>query len=173
MPSDTTWTTIIVNAFLSWGIGSMSCSCRHCVPAHLVFDEIANTMKLTSRATSSHLSSPRWQSPLGQWLKWKYHNKKGFIETVIIENVAMQKNNSHWYQTWEIYVICLMAHLIANTFIRLSWKDIPTSLVVGKKWPTTFISFGQTSKKYFITSHCWETKHIDCYLHRGTSIELS
>ncbi len=42
--SDATLTTIIVNAFLSWGRGSMSCSCRHCVPAHLVFDEITNTM---------------------------------------------------------------------------------------------------------------------------------
>ncbi len=35
----------------------------------LVFDENTNTMYLTSRAISSDLSSPRQQSPLGQWVE--------------------------------------------------------------------------------------------------------
>ncbi len=91
------------------GRGNMPCSCRHCVLVHLVFDEITNTLQLTPCATPSHLSPPRRQSPLGQWQKWKYHNKKNFIEPVVTA-VAMQKSiltgikheKYMWFASWLI-----------------------------------------------------------------------
>jgi hypothetical protein len=44
----------------------------------------------------------------------------------------------------------LMAHLIANTFIRLLWKDIPTSPLVGKKCPMTTVSKSESNDKEFL-----------------------
>ncbi len=67
------------------------------------------------------------------------------------------KDYSQWYQTWEIYVICLMAHLKANTFIWLLWKDIPTSPVVGKKWPMTIASKSESNDKVSVHSNFFKT----------------
>ncbi len=134
------------------GTGSMSWSCRHCVPAHLVFGEITNTLWLTSRATSSHLSSPRWKSPSGQWLIWKHHNIKSFIKMVVTATCCHTKDYSHWYQTWEIYVTCIMAHLIAITFIWLSRKDIVTLPMVEKKWPMANVSKSENNDKVSLHS---------------------
>ena len=46
-----------------------------------------------------------------------------------------------------MYVICPMAHLIAITFDRLSWKDILTSPVVWKKWTMTVDSKSESNDK--------------------------
>ncbi len=40
-----------------------------------------------------------------------------------------------------------MAHLIANTFIQLLWKDIPTSSVVGKKCLMAIVSKPESNDK--------------------------
>jgi hypothetical protein len=50
-----------------------------------------------------------------------------------------------------------MAHLIANTVIRLLWKDILTSPVVGKKRPMTIVSKSKSNDKVSLHSNFFWT----------------
>ena len=56
-----------------------------------------------------------------------------------------------------------MAHLIANTFIRLSWKDIPTSPVVGKKSSMTIFSKSESNYKESLHSNFFWTDVKDIF----------
>ncbi len=76
-----------------------------------------------------------------------------------------------------------MAHLIANTFIQLLLKDIPTSPLVGKKCPMAIVSKPESySKESLQNDIFWtDTKELfnsyftffsveDCYLNLSADI---
>ncbi len=46
-----------------------------------------------------------------------------------------------------------MAHLMANTVIQLLQKDIPTSPIVGEKWPMIIVSKSESNDKESLHSN--------------------